>query len=167
MKTSDASRLVLLVPEGSSRERVTGFLAAQGISSSRLDLKSELPLREYLKLYDSIDIFLDTIPYNGHTTSLDALWMGVPVVTMVGKTVVGRAGSSILGNLGLTEFVAASEDDYVSIARKLALDVAKLDGLRRNMRERMRRSPLMDAGEWTRSVEAAFRKMWRSWRQTK
>jgi predicted O-linked N-acetylglucosamine transferase (SPINDLY family) len=157
------SRLLLLVPAGSSQVRVARFFADAGISPSRVTMTDERPLREYLKLYEQIDLFLDTIPYNGHTTSLDALWMGVPVVTLLGNTVVGRAGFSHLNNLGLTDMFAKSEDDYARVARELAEDIPKLVEIRRNLRLRMQHSPLMDARGWTRSVEAAYREMWRKW----
>jgi predicted O-linked N-acetylglucosamine transferase (SPINDLY family) len=118
-----------------------------------------------LELYHRIDVSLDTLPYNGHTTSLDSLWMGVPVVTRVGRTVVGRAGHSQLSNLGLPELVAWSDDQFVSIASELAGDRTRLAQLRATLRSRMERSPLMDAARFARNVETAFSLMWRQRRQ--
>src|SRR5581483_9403119 len=120
----------------------------------------------YLELYHQIDIGLDTLPYNGHTTSLDAMWMGVPVVTIVGQTAVGRAGLSQLTNLALTELIAYSEDDFVRIAIGLARDLTRLRDLRANLRSRMERSPLMDAPRFARNIEAAYRTMWHRWCMT-
>jgi predicted O-linked N-acetylglucosamine transferase (SPINDLY family) len=114
-------------------------------------------------LYHRLDIVLDTFPYNGHTTSLDALWMGVPVVSLAGRTPVSRAGLSQLTNLGLPELVAHSEDDYVRIAVELAGDLPRLGQLRSTLRERMENSVLTDAPRFARNVEAAYRKMWQAW----
>ena len=119
--------------------------------------------REYLELYHRVDIVLDTFPYNGHTTSLDALWMGVPVVSLAGATSVSRAGLSQLTNLGLPELVAHSEEDYVRIAANLASDLPRLATLRSTIRDRMENSVLMDAPRFARNVEAAYRSMWQTW----
>jgi predicted O-linked N-acetylglucosamine transferase (SPINDLY family) len=92
--------------------------------------------------------------------------MGVPVVTLVGRTVVGRAGLSQLTNLGLSELVGRTEGDFVRIAVDLAGDLPRLAQLRAGLRDRMRRSPLMDAARFARGVEAAYREMWRRWCET-
>jgi predicted O-linked N-acetylglucosamine transferase (SPINDLY family) len=110
-----------------------------------------------------VDIVLDTHPYNGHTTNLDALWMGVPVVTLVGETPVSRAGLSQLSNLGLPQLVARTDEEYVEIATTLASDLPRLAGLRRSLRSRMEASVLMDAPGFAREIERAFREMWRHW----
>ena len=109
---------------------------------------------------------LDTLPYNGHTTSLDSFWMGVPVVTLVGKTVVGRAGLSQLSNLGLTELVAQTPEQFVQIACDLARDLERLKTLRSELRQRMLDSPLRDVARFAKNVEAAFRSMWEQWCST-
>ena len=116
-----------------------------------------------MRYYHGIDIGLDTVPYNGHTTSLDSFWMGVPVVTLVGPTVVGRAGLCQLMNLGLPELIASSPEQYVRIAAELAHDLPRLSKLRATLRERMQASPLMDAPRFARNIEAAYREMWRRW----
>jgi predicted O-linked N-acetylglucosamine transferase (SPINDLY family) len=108
---------------------------------------------------------LDPLPYNGHTTSLDAFWMGVPSITLIGKTVVGRAGWSQLCNLGLPELAARTPEEYVSIAGKLAADLPRLQELRAGMRERLRTSAIMDGKRFARSMEQAFRQIWRKWCQ--
>ena len=105
----------------------------------------------------------DPFPYNGHTTSLDALWMGVPVVSLAGQRAVSRAGLSQLTNLGLPELVAFSENEYVEIATRLAGDLPRLTELRRTLRARMESSVLMDAEQFARGIEAAYRTMWRQW----
>lgn len=163
LNTVNGSRLMLLAPEGSARQRVIGFLGRVGVAADRIFFVSGASLGDYLHLYDEIDIGLDTFPYNGHSTSLDAMWMGVPVVTLVGQTVVGRAGLSLLTNLGLTDLVAHSADEYVHIAAELARDVSRLDELRKGLRVRMRQSPLTDAAGFARDIEAAYRRMWAEW----
>jgi protein O-GlcNAc transferase len=121
------------------------------------------PAAEYLRLYHWIDVALDTFPYGGGATTCDALWMGVPVVSLRGKTAVGRGGLSILSNVGLPELAARSEEEYVRIASELAADLPRLKDLRQTLRQRMQQSPLMDAPRFARNVEAAYRQMWRKW----
>jgi predicted O-linked N-acetylglucosamine transferase (SPINDLY family) len=157
------SCLVVGCPGVSPRRRVLDLLASGGVTAERVAFRERLPRREYLLLYREIDVALDTLPYNGHTTSLDAFWMGVPVVTLAGETVVGRAGLSMATNLGATELVARTADQFVEIARGLALDLPRLAALRATLRDRMRRSPLMDGRAFARNVEAAYREMWRRW----
>jgi protein O-GlcNAc transferase len=157
------SKLLLLAPEGNSRERALACLAAHGVGPDRIVFVGRQLRRQYLEYYQRIDLCLDTFPYNGHTTSLDACWMGVPVVTLVGKTVVGRAGWSQLSNLGLTELAAPTPEEFVAIAAGLARDLPRLARLRASLRERMERSPLMDARAFTDGIEAAYRTLWRRW----
>ena len=157
------SRLLLLAPEGHFRCDTLQRLEQQGIAPDRVAFVRPQPRRQYLELYHGIDLMLDTLPYNGHTTSLDALWMGVPVVTTVGRTTVGRAGLSQLANLGLPELVAATPEEFVRIAVELAGDLPRLGCLRATLRERMRASPLMDAPRFARGIEAAYRTVWQRW----
>jgi predicted O-linked N-acetylglucosamine transferase (SPINDLY family) len=152
------SRLILLAPRGNSRRRVLDRL-----DFSRVEFVDRQDRAAYLKTCDRIDIGLDTFPYNGHATSLDCLWMGVPVVTLIGRTVVGRAGLSQLTNLGLTELIAQTPEQYVQIAVELAKDLPRLAEMRRTLRARMQASPLMDAPGFARDIEAAYRQMWRNW----
>jgi protein O-GlcNAc transferase len=158
-----ASRLILLSARGSHRQRVIDLLAQAGVKAERVDFVEPCPRLAYLELYHQLDIVLDAFPYNGHTTSLDALWMGVPVVSLAGDRPVSRAGLSQLSNLGLQEFVARSETEYVEIATGLAHDLPRLAELRRVLRARMEASVLMDAERFTRGIEAAYRTMWRQW----
>ena len=157
------SRLVLLSRIGSPRRRTLEVLAREGVEARRVEFFELLPRREYLELYHRLDIVLDTFPYNGHTTSLDALWMGVPVVSLAGDAPVSRAGLSQLTNLGLPDLVAHSESEYVNTATTLAGDLPRLAQLRSTLRNRMENCILMDAPHFTRQVEAAYRSMWRNW----
>ncbi len=134
-----------------------------GVDPSRVEFIGHHDHHDFQKVFHRIDLGLDVLPYNGHTTSLDSYWMGVPVVTLVGKTVVGRAGLSQLNNLGLTELVAFNEADFVRIAVGLANDLPRLSELRRTLRRRMQNSPLMDAPKFARDVENIYRQVWREW----
>jgi len=115
---------------------------------------------EHMARYNNIDIALDPFPYNGTTTTLDALWMGVPVITLAGVSHVGRVGVSQMSNLGLQELIAKNKDDYVDIAVTLAGNVEKLSALRAGMRERMLTSPLMNVDRFTRNLEQGYEQMW-------
>ncbi len=157
------SRLVLLAPVGSSRERFLDQFRRFGIEAERIVCIARVERKEYFKLHHQIDIALDPLPYNGITTTCDALWMGVPVMSIVGRTAAGRAGLSQLSTLGLPELVAFSDEDFVTIAAQLAADLPRLGELRRTLRERMISSPLMDGRRFARGVEAAYRSMWRRW----
>lgn len=157
------SRLMLLTAEGSHRERIRSRFAQAGLEPERVSFVSHRPRAQYLALYRGIDIGLDTFPYNGHTTSLDSFWMGVPVVTLVGPTSVGRAGWSQLSNLGMTELAGRTPGEFVDIACDLANDLPRLAVLRAALRERMRQSPLMDGPAFARGLEAAYRARWRKW----
>jgi predicted O-linked N-acetylglucosamine transferase (SPINDLY family) len=163
MRAIAASRHVLLACPGRHRQRTIDFLSAQGIGPDRVRFLNMALRREYLSYYHQIDVSLDSLPYNGHTTSLDSLWMGVPVVTLVGNTVVGRAGWSQVSNLGLTELAAATPGEFVRIAVALAHDRSRLKRLRTTLRSRMERSSLMDARSFARNIESAYRHMWRQW----
>ena len=157
------SRLHLLAPRGSARRRTVEKFAAQDIQESRVEFVDRQPRRQYLGEFRRIDLCLDTQPYNGHTTSLDAFWMGVPVITYKGATVVGRAGYSQLTNLGLPELVTETEDQFVKITLECASDLPRLAELRGMLRQRMLDSPLTDAVRFSRNIEAAYRQMWRNW----
>lgn len=163
MKAVPDSRLLMIAPAASARDRVRGFLNREGIAVERLEFVGRQSRAEYLRTYHRIDIGLDTTPYNGHTTSLDSYWMGAPVVTLVGERVVGRAGLSQLSNLGLEGLAARSEEEFVGIAVGLAKDAQRLAGLRGSLRGRMEKSPLMDAAGFARDIEAAYRGMWGVW----
>jgi predicted O-linked N-acetylglucosamine transferase (SPINDLY family) len=133
--------------------------AARKIEPERIEFVPFQPRQDYLREYHRIDLGLDTLPYNGHTTSLDSFWMGVPVVTRMGKTAVGRAGWGQLNNLGLGELAANTDEGFVKIATELAHDLPRLRQFRRDLRERMHRSPLMDGPRFARNMERIFRQI--------
>lgn len=152
------SRLILLAPRGSAREEV---LRRLDVEPARVEFANLVPRSQYLKNYHRIDLALDTFPYNGHTTSLDAMWMGVPVVSRFGRTAVSRAGLSQSYHVGLTDCVAETAEEFVRIAVELANDLPRLASIRESLRGRMEQSPLMDAAKFTLNLEAAYRQMWR------
>jgi predicted O-linked N-acetylglucosamine transferase (SPINDLY family) len=151
----------------STCQRVRQIMEAVGVTSPRLELlgwrKSH---EEHLASYRRVDIALDTFPYHGTTTTRDALWMGVPVVTLAGTTHVSRVGVSLLTNVGLPELIANSQEEYVQIAVELAKDIPRLRNLHATLRRRMEQSPLMDAPKFARNIEAAYRQIWQKWCKT-
>lgn len=157
------ARLKLLSAAGSHRLYVLDILRGEGVEPERVEFFEPRSRQSYLELYHQLDVVLDTFPYNGHTTSLDALWMGVPVVSLAGQSAVSRAGLSQLTNLGLREWIAHSEDEYLAIAVGLAGDRSRLVELRATLRSRMETSVLMDAPRFARQIEGAFRSMWQQW----
>jgi protein O-GlcNAc transferase len=160
------SRLLLHAPPGLARERVLATLEQGGIPASRVEFADRLPRAEYLALYNRMDLALDPVPCNGHTTSLDASWMGVPTITLVSRrTAFGRAGWSQSCNLGLRELAAETPEEYVAIAVRLAGELSRLQELRGMLRRRMQQSPLMDARRFARHMEQAYRRMWHRWCQ--
>jgi predicted O-linked N-acetylglucosamine transferase (SPINDLY family) len=164
LKTVPGSRILLLAPFGLARRHVLARLENQGVEGGRIEFIERQPRQDYLRLYQRIDLVLDPLPCNGHTTSLDGLWMGVPPITLASKkSAFGRAGYSQLCNLGLKELAAEGHEQYVAQAAGLANDLRRLEELRGTLRERMQQSPLMDARRFARHVEEAYRQMWQRW----
>jgi protein O-GlcNAc transferase len=157
------SRLLVHAPPGRPRDWALQELTRQEIGPERVTFVGLVPTADYFQLYERMDIALDPFPYGGGTTTCDALWMGVPVVSLAGQTGVGRGGLSILSNIGLAKLVAENTEDYVRVAVELANDLPRLRELRASLRERMQASPLMDAARFARNIEAAYRSMWSSW----
>lgn len=142
------------------RNSLTERLATLGIGASRVTLAGFAVKREeHLQRYGACHIALDTYPYNGTTTTCEALWMGVPVVTLAGNTHASRVGVSILKNAGLSELIALNPDQYVAIATDLARTPARLQKYRDSLREQFSHSPLMDARTFTADLEQAYRRM--------
>jgi predicted O-linked N-acetylglucosamine transferase (SPINDLY family) len=151
------SRFLLMAPNGPARRRVINRFERAGVAAERIAFVPRQKRDDYRNTYRRIDLCLDTFPYNGHSTSLDAFWMGVPVVTIKGNTIVGRAGVSQLTNLELTDLIAATPAEFVQIAETLAADLARLGDLRMTLRQRMLDSPLTDCRQFARSIESAYR----------
>ena len=158
------SRIVFAgVPQGPIRDRLIGDFEKAGIAAGRVAIFPRVGSADYFRSFNDIDVALDTTPYSGGTTTCDTLWMGVPIVTVPGTRSISRSTASILATLGLSEWIAASPEDYVRLAVERAGDKTAIAELRRTLRERMRRSPLMDELQFARDVEDAYRRMWRTW----
>jgi len=150
--------------DGATRDRYRALFAAHGAAEDRVELLPRIePAHAHMAAYGRIDVGLDSFPYNGTATTCEALWMGVPVVTLAGSTHVGRVGVSLLSRCGLGHLVAPDEEAYVATAVALASDLPGLAALRAGMRERLARSTLCDAAAFARQVEAAYRAMWHRW----
>jgi len=159
----DNARLRLLATPGDAHNYIATQFAAAGVNPARIDFVQRQPREDYLREFARVDIALDTIPYNGHTTTLDCFWMGVPVVSITGRTVVGRAGLSQLTNLGLSKLVAQTPDDFLRIATNLASDLPALNEMRQSLRPRMAQSPLCDLSQFTTDFQQLLRSLWKTW----
>lgn len=147
-----------------TRERITREFAACGIDESRVVfLETTKGIAEHLAKYAQVDLALDTLPYNGTTTTCEALWMGVPVVTVAGATHAARVGVSLLTNVGAPELIAASEEEYVRLAADLARDPGRLATYRTTLRERLTGSPICDRAAFCERFSGALRGMWRAY----
>jgi protein O-GlcNAc transferase len=161
LERAPGSRLVIAgVPEGPAGD---GLLSDLKVPRERITLLPHAPLAEYFRSFGRVDIALDTAPYSGGTTTCDALWMGVPVVTLGGARSMSRSAASLLESAGLPDWIAATPEDYVSLAAGFATDAARLAELRVSLRQRMRVSPIMDEAAFVRDLESAYRAMWRAW----
>ncbi len=133
-----------------------------GLPLDRVILEPRKRSNQYV-LYNKIDIALDPFPFNGGTTTLDALWMGVPVISLAGEHFTARMGVTILNNIGLPEVIAETEAAYVDLAVGFATDPATLRAIRHNLRQKMSGSRMMDFSAFARDMEAAYRGMWQAW----
>ena len=150
--------------DAAARERFVGRFAALGIDAARIEPLPYLPdPAKHLEIYDDVDIHLDSLPYAGGTTTCDALWMGVPVVTLAGDRPSARLGATVLTRLVLTDLIASSLQEYVEIAVRLAGDSGRRAQLRAEMRGRFTASPLHDARGFAEGFERALRDLWRRW----
>ena len=160
------SRLVIKsrpLADAGTRKRYLEMFVARGIDANRVELCAWIASKSgHLGAYARVDIGLDPFTYNGTTTTCEALWMGVPAITLSGDRHAGRVGASILTRVGHADFVAETEEAYVEKAAALANDLDRLSALRKDLRDRMRQSPLCDADGFARDIEAAYREMWRS-----
>ncbi|HEX6156288.1 MAG TPA: peptide-binding protein, partial [Burkholderiales bacterium] len=155
------ARLVVLgVPPGRPHDELRRDLTAEGAPADRIQIVPYCSLQDYFGWYNEVDIALDTTPYSGGTTTCDALWMGVPVLTSPGARPGSRSAASILAGVGLGEWIAAGADDYVERAVEFA-SVERLANLRATLRARLQASPLMDEHGFAKDLESLYRQMWR------
>ncbi|MFP6688468.1 MAG: hypothetical protein VCD31_03980, partial [Alphaproteobacteria bacterium] len=164
------SRLVLKATQfndAAVRAHYQAMFAEHGIAPSRLDLLGHSPHAELLAHYNDIDIALDPFPFSGCLTTCEALWMGVPVVTMPGQIFAHRHSASFLREVGLTDWVVDTPDQYLRIAERYCSDLDSLAGLRADLRQQVGQPPLCDVPRFARNLEIAFRRMWRKWCETR
>jgi protein O-GlcNAc transferase len=146
------------------REKIVGAFSRHGIDPERLILEGQFASHEdHFRAYHAVDIALDPFPYPGITTTVEALWMGVPVLSLKGDRFISHQGETILNNVGLPQWIAADEDDYVAKAAAFANDLPALATLRAGLREQLLASPLCDAPRFACNLEEALRGMWRIW----
>jgi predicted O-linked N-acetylglucosamine transferase (SPINDLY family) len=155
--------LVLAYTGGYVEQNLTRLAGKHDIAPGRIEVCNKRPRAEFAQLIARADVALDPFPFNGHTTTCDSLWLGVPVVMLEGNTYASRFGSSALANVGLEELIARTCEQYVELAVELAGDLDRLARLRGELRARMVASPLLDFEGFTRHVEQAYRQMWRTW----
>jgi predicted O-linked N-acetylglucosamine transferase (SPINDLY family) len=148
-------------------EQVRSTCADCGVPLEQLRLFPRKPLKEYFEFHNKVDVVLDAFPYTGATVTAHALWMGVPVITLAGKSPIHRSATSMMSTVGHPEFVAQTHDEYIAIAQRCANDVVWLSGVRTGLREAMQASPLMDGATVTKDLEAKLRKVWQDWCKVK
>jgi predicted O-linked N-acetylglucosamine transferase (SPINDLY family) len=153
----------LSLNDRATRERYQQLFGEHGIEPERVELLGSSPPAELLAHYGRIDIALDPFPSPGGVTTCEALWMGAPVITLRGTTLLSGVGVSLLSNVGMPELIAESREHYVELAVQLSHDVERLVRVREGLRARMAASPLCDAVTFTRNLEQAYREMWRTW----
>jgi protein O-GlcNAc transferase len=146
-----------------TQQRLRDRFAAHGITPERLELLDLAGVEQGLLAHTRADVALDTFPYAGGTTTANALWMGVPVVSLAGTSPIARQGVSFLTNVGLPELIAGTREQYVTTALSLARDLDRLEGIRSSLRDRMRASPITNGPRFVRHLEQAYRDMWRAW----
>jgi protein O-GlcNAc transferase len=142
--------------------QLRGRFAAHGVNNDRLILEGPTSRRDYLLAYQRLDIVLDPFPYPGGTTTVEALWMSVPVLTLRGNTMLSHAGENIMRNVGLPEWIADSETEYIAKAVAFAADRDGLSSLRQRLRQQALKSPMFDAPRFARHFEDALRGMWKN-----
>ena len=159
MEAVPTARLRLQAPQTGRQRFVRGLLdrlAAVGIDAGRVAIRPPSSRREYMEAYAEVDIVLDTFPYTGGTTTCEALWMGVPTLTLAGDTMISRQGVAMLQAAGLPEWIATTQDDYVKRAVRHASDIAALAALRAGLRESVRSTPLFDVRRFATHLTEAF-----------
>jgi predicted O-linked N-acetylglucosamine transferase (SPINDLY family) len=159
LKAVPDARLVLKAPSFGDAAAVRLFgerLTALGVDLQRVSFRGPVGLTDMMAEYGDIDIALDPVPYNGGTTSLQAMWMGVPVLTKLGSNFVSRMGASFMTAAGLADWVAQDDDDYVRIAQTMAADRQALIALKQGLRARLQSLPAWDVVAHTRAIEQAW-----------
>src|SRR5205823_6752536 len=161
----DGSVLWLLRDNGAAEANLVREATARGVDPARLVFSGRLTLQDHLARHRLADLFLDTLPYNAHTTASDALWMGLPVVTCRGRTFPGRVAASLLSAVGLPELVTENLQEYEALALRMAREPELLAGVCRRLEENRRTWPLFDTDRFRRHIESAYATMWETWQR--
>ena len=132
-----------------------------GIAENRIIFAKNIPVEDHLNRISKAGLFLDTLPYNAHTTASEALRMGVPVLTLIGNAFASRVAASLLNSVNMPELITTSQDQYESLAIELALNSEKLDGIKKKLIKNVETSPLFDSETFTNNLELAFEEMYR------
>jgi predicted O-linked N-acetylglucosamine transferase (SPINDLY family) len=157
------SRLILKAPsfgDKGARDRYAGLFAEQGVEAQRIEFRGPVGLADMMAEYADVDIGLDPVPYNGGTTTLQAMWMGVPVVVKEGGHFVSRMGASFLRAAGMPEWVAADDDEYVRIAVRMAADRQALLAIKRGLRKHLQGCAGWNREDYTAAFGKQLRLMW-------
>ena len=163
LRKVEGSVLWLLRDNRSAERNLRMEAAARGVDPARLVFADRLNLDEHLARHRLADLFLDTIPFNAHTTASDALWAGLPLLTCRGESFSGRVAASLLHAIGLPELVTNSLEDYEALALKLAIDPPLLKSVRLKLEQNRLSTPLFDTDRFRHHIEAAYTTMWRLW----
>jgi len=164
LRSLPTSRLLMVtVPEGEIRERLIRQFGEHGIGAERISFCGKLPSHAFQRMLQQVDLTLDPFPINGATTTCESLWLGVPVLTLVGERFLTRAGLSVLSAAQLPDFAAATMESYIKTATLLANNLPLLANIRAGLREHLRISPLLDQLRFTRNLEGIYRDVWRRW----
>jgi len=158
-----ARLLLATVPEGEVRERLTRQFVELGVDARRLSFCGKLPPHEFQRRLQQVDITLDPFPVNGATTTCESLWLGVPVLALVGERFLSRAGLSVLSAAQLPDFAAATPAEFINTATLLANNLALLADIRLGLRDHLRATPLLDCQRLTRNLEQIYRNVWETW----
>lgn len=167
LRALPGSRLLLkssFLGDAETQRYFYGRFERCGVDADRIDMQGRTAgMLNHLRMYGGVDIALDPTPYCGTTTTCEALWMGVPVITLSGDRHSGRVGVSLLSVTGLTDFIARNHDQYVQIAQSTAQNLTRLEKLRKTLRRQVRQSPLCESKRLARALEQAYRAMWHRW----
>ncbi|MEZ0317747.1 MAG: tetratricopeptide repeat protein [Methylophilaceae bacterium] len=163
LKRTPHAQLVLMgIPSGMARQRISQIFAESGVNNSRLTFHDRVTLEQYRSILLNVDITLDTFPYNGGTTTCETLSLGLPMVTLIGSSFVSRMGYALLKDIGLAELAAQNHDEYIRIATELTQNIDYLASLRKGMRSRIAKSSLCNESLFTKSLESAYIEMWKN-----
>ena len=160
LRKVDGSVLWLLRTSDAVMRNLRAEAAKHGIAAERLVFAPRLKVEDHLARHRLADLFLDTLPYNAHTTANDALWSGLPVLTCVGSAFPGRVAASLLGSIGLTDLITSTVQDYESLAVRLATEASVLADIKARLARNRMTHPLFDTDRFCRHIESAYNTMW-------